>query len=77
MDKIFSEKNKICFIKLDVEGHEKEVVFGSMSFFKNNKCFVQVEISQETDFHNFDKIMNSLGYNLIHKINDYYYSNIN
>lgn len=77
LDKVFSEKNKICFVKLDVEGHEKEVVFGSMSFFKNNKCFVQVEISQETDFHSFDKIMNSLGYNLIHKINDYYYSNIN
>ena len=77
LDKVFFEKNKICFVKLDVEGHEKEVVFGSMSFLKNNKCFIQVEISHENDFHNFDKIMTGLGYNLIHKIDDYYYSNIN
>ncbi len=77
LDKVFSEKNKICFIKVDVEGHEKEVILGSLSFLKNNRCFIQVEISHENDFKNFNKIMTGLGYSLIHRINDYYYSNIN
>ena len=77
LDKVFSVKNKICFVKVDVEGHEKEVVLGSISFLKNNRCFIQAEISHEHDFQHFDKIMTDLGYNLIHRINDYYYSNIN
>ena len=76
LDSIMSFKNKKCFIKIDVEGHESEVIEGSKKFLKNNSCFIQVEILKESGFSNFDKVMSNLGYKLINKIDDYYYSNL-
>ena len=75
LDDIFLEKNKNCFIKIDVEGHEKEVIMGSKNFLKNNFCLIQVEILDEKKFNDFNLMMNKLGYKLVKKIEDYYYSN--
>ena len=77
LDEVFLEKNKICFVKIDVEGHELEVIKGSKKFLKNNFCLIQVEISHEDSLREFDIVMNRLGYSLVKKIDDYYYSNIN
>ena len=77
LDEVFLEKNKICFVKIDVEGHELEVIKGSKKFLKNNFCLIQVEISYEDSLREFDIVMNRLGYSLVKKIDDYYYSNIN
>ena len=44
LDNLLKIKNKKCFIKIDVEGHEKQVLQGSKSFMKNNYCLVQTEI---------------------------------
>ena len=76
LDEVFLEKSKICFVKIDVEGHEMDVVMGSKGFLKNNYCLLQVEILNENSFKKFDFLMNGLGYSLINKIDDYYYSNI-
>ena len=77
LDEVFLEKSKICFVKIDVEGHELEVIKGSKKFLKNNFCLIQVEISHENSLREFDIVMNRLGYSLVKKIDDYYYSNIN
>ena len=77
LDEVFLEKNKICFVKIDVEGHELDVIKGSKKFLKNNFCLIQVEISHEDSLREFDIVMNGLGYSLVKKIDDYYYSNIN
>ena len=75
LDKVFLEKKKNCFVKIDVEGHEMDVIMGSKDFLKNNFCLIQVEILDENKFHCFDQTMNKLGYKLIKQIDDYYYSN--
>ena len=77
LDEVFLEKSKICFVKIDVEGHELDIIKGSKKFLKNNFCLIQVEISHEDSLREFDIVMNRLGYSLVKKIDDYYYSNIN
>lgn len=76
LDQVLLEKNKICFIKIDVEGHEKEVIEGSKNFLKKNQCLIQVEVLNKETFKSFNTFMNGLGYNLIHEIEDHYYTNI-
>ncbi len=76
LDEVFLEKSKICFVKIDVEGHEVDVIKGSKKFLKNNFCLIQVEISYKDSLREFDIVMNRLGYSLVKKIDDYYYSNI-
>ena len=49
--KIFTENGKNCFMKIDVEGHEKEVIFGSQNVLKKNNCFIQVEITNKKKFY--------------------------
>jgi FkbM family methyltransferase len=75
LDEVFLKKNKNCFMKIDVEGHEKDVILGSKKILKTNRCLIQVEILDENNFQDFDNLMKSLGYTLIKKIDDYYYSN--
>ena len=75
LDEVFLERSKKCFVKIDVEGHEMEVIKGSKNFLKNNFCLIQVEILDENKFNDFDQIMNKLGYKLVKQIEDYYYSN--
>ena len=75
LDEIFNKKRKNCFIKIDVEGHEKNVIIGSQNFLKNNSCLLQVEVSKNEGLEEFDNLMRGLGYTLVNKIQDYYYSN--
>ena len=75
LDEIFLKKKKNCFIKIDVEGHEMDVILGSKKFLKNNNCLIQVEILNKEKFNDFDLMMKKLNYVLIEKIDDFYYSN--
>ena len=75
LDDVISNKNKNCFLKIDVEGHELNVIRGSKKFLKNNNCLIQVEVLDNKKFDEFDKLMKDLDYKLINKIEDYYYSN--
>ena len=77
LDRVITEEKKACFIKIDVEGHEKEVILGSKKFLSNNSCLIQVEVLNESKFKSFDLMMSELGFKLIKKIEDYYYTNFN
>ena len=77
LDRVITEEQKACFIKIDVEGHEKEVILGSKKFLSNNSCLIQVEVLNESKFKSFDLMMSELGFKLIKKIEDYYYTNFN
>ena len=62
LDNILGEvKNKVLFFKIDVEGHEYNVLKGMSKILKNNICFFQIEIldndfSAITDDFNFEEI---------------------
>jgi FkbM family methyltransferase len=43
LDNLYQFKNKNIFIKIDVEGHEKEVLDGSIDILKNNKILMYLE----------------------------------
>ena len=47
LDTLYQFKNKNIFIKIDVEGHEKEVIDGSVNILKNNKVFMYLETTNE------------------------------
>ena len=62
----FNFDNKISFIKIDVEGHEAEVIKGSEKTIRDNKPILLVEIEEQyTQKKVIDtlKYINSLGYN--------------
>ena len=62
----FNFDNEISFMKIDVEGHEIEVIEGGKLFIKKNKPVLLVEIeerhSKKNIHHSIDYI-NGLGYN--------------
>ena len=69
----FNFTNKISFIKIDVEGHEMEVIKGSEETIKNNKPILLVEIEEQYTKKNVNdtlRYINSLGYNSF-----YFYDN--
>ena len=43
-DDFFKFQNKIIFLKIDVEGHELQVLEGFKNLFKKNKIILQIEI---------------------------------
>ena len=62
----FNFSNKISFIKIDVEGHEMEVIKGAEKTIKNNKPILLVEIEEQYTKKNINdtlRYINSLGYN--------------
>ena len=62
----FNFTNKISFIKIDVEGHETEVIKGSERTIENNKPTLLVEIEEQYTQKKVEdtlKYINSLGYN--------------
>ena len=81
-DKKFTIKNKLIFIKIDVERHEYQALLGAVIFLtkSNNKIFLQIEIVD----HLKDKVLKLLknyNFNIIGEISkgghDYYLSNYN
>ena len=43
-DDLFKFQNKVIFFKIDVEGHELQVLEGLFNLFENNKIILQIEI---------------------------------
>ena len=75
LDEILNKK-KITFIKIDVEGHEKEVIEGSRKIIKKFKPTLLVEIEER---HTRVKVTETLEYinNLGYKSYYYYKGKIN
>lgn len=75
LDILFPFKDKYVAIKIDVEGHEKNVLAGAHNFLKGNKCFIQIEAWDE-NYNQVKLIIESLGYKEINKIEkDCYFVN--
>ena len=79
-DEQFTIKNKLIFIKIDVERYEFDVLLGAVNFLtkSNNKIFLQIEIMDH--FKNkVLKLLKNYNFNLIGDIDkgghDYYFSN--
>ena len=78
-DDYINLNNKNIALKIDVEGHELNVLYGLKKTFNLNKCILQIEIFK----NNFEKVNNflvSLGYKSFYKIEErsnYFYSNFN
>lgn len=58
-----------AFVKIDVEGHELNVVKGMKNFLTANKCLVQAEVFEDSlvEFHRY---LIELGYRLRHEFED-------
>lgn len=72
LDNILNVNNKSIGIKIDVEGHELNVISGMGDVLKNNKCILQIESFADV-LPELKKSMSSLGYTLIKTINSDHY----
>ena len=76
-DDLLDIKNSTIAIKIDVERHEEEVLYGINKLLENNKIVIQIEIFDERKKQIFDLLKNK-NYYLIHSIKkDYYFTNYN
>ena len=75
-DDLLDIKDSVIAIKIDVERHEEEVLYGINKLLENNKIVIQIEIFEERKKQIFDLLENK-NYYLIHSIEkDYYFTNI-
>jgi FkbM family methyltransferase len=75
IDSFFDLSNANLAFKIDVEGHELNVIRGASKLLLNNNCILQIEIYQNSTVE-VEKLMGKLGYHKIFCIkNDFYYSN--
>lgn len=79
-DEIDFENKNVC-IKIDVEGHEHQVLEGLENTLKKNKIVLQVEIVNQ-NFQKVNKLLNSFDFKFFNKIMgradwiyNYYYKN--
>ena len=71
-------KEKIA-IKIDVEGHELNVLQGMRDIIEKNKCVLQIEVFQK-NYDELNKFLISLGYKKTYEVKDrsnYFYNNFN
>ena len=77
-DKVINQNQNKIAIKIDVEGHEINVLNGLKNTLMKNKIIIQIEIF-EINFQKVNNFLMSMGYRLIFKIkkrSNYFYSNI-
>lgn len=72
LDALIKFKNKKIAIKIDVEGHEFQVIAGMKELIKNNHCLIQVECLEEDLALRLKKIMLAHGYILVFELRDDY-----
>jgi FkbM family methyltransferase len=78
-DSIIKLKDEDISIKIDVEGHEYEVLQGLKKLINHNRIFLQIEIFNK-NFNSIDKILKRQKFKLLDSIyndgkTDYYYKN--
>lgn len=74
LDNVISAKGRTVVVKIDVEGHECEVVDGAGSLLGSNKCLLQVE-STPDKFDQLKQKLALLGYKHIKTLSDHYFTN--
>ena len=76
-DEILNFQNNNLAIKIDVEGHELNVLKGIQNLLKNNKCLLQIEIF-EKNFHIINSYLLEKNFILIDQFKEranFFYSN--
>ena len=78
-DNIINFTNKIIACKIDVEGHELNVLNGMINILKKNKLILQIEIFN-SEYKKVNSFLKKNNYHQINKIfsdgkNDYYFKN--
>jgi len=75
LDSLINTKNEVIGIKIDVEGHELDVISGMTELLKNNRCILQIESFSDL-YPDLLSKMTELGYSNISNIgSDHYFSN--
>lgn len=75
LDDIIAVEDAVIAIKIDVEGHECEVIEGARGLLTANRCFIQVESSAE-NFPRLKSQLEALGYRFIDTVYDHFFSNL-
>lgn len=75
LDDVLNEKGRVTAIKIDVEGHECEVIEGAERFLTANHCFLQIESSSE-NLGRLTQQLNNFGYHQVARLSDYFFTNI-
>ena len=75
LDNFLHESGQSVAIKIDVEGHEINVLEGCKNFLLKNKCIIQIE-NYDKKSHKITNFLTSIGYKNIFTMEaDHYYSN--
>ena len=78
-DNFIKLTNEKISIKIDVEGHELNVLEGMKNIIKKNKCILQIEVFKK-NYEKLDNFLKLLGYKKTYEVKDrsnYFYSNYN
>lgn len=63
-DGYFSCRTRRVLVKIDVEGHESQVIAGMSRLLRDNDCLVQAEVF-DTSVEQFDALLGELGYRMV------------
>jgi FkbM family methyltransferase len=75
LDDVRSDADRLVAIKIDVEGHEAQVIEGALGFLSRNRCFLQIESAKDR-LDTLTTRLGQLGYRYITSYSDHYYTNI-
>lgn len=75
LDAVLQHTHRVVVVKIDVEGHECNVIDGARTFLTSNRCFLQIESSGER-LEQLENQMSGLGYRLIASLGDHFFTNI-
>jgi FkbM family methyltransferase len=77
LDDVLHSKGKVAAIKIDVEGHECQVIDGATEFLDSNRCFLQIESGGE-NLALLTQKLNALGYKSVNTLggHDHFFTNI-
>ena len=75
LDSVLDCKDRVIAIKIDVEGHECEVVEGASEFLSSNMCTLQIE-SGPGNYRRLEQKLIELGYRHIATKGDHFFTNI-
>lgn len=74
LDQLLSDRGRILAVKIDVEGHERQVLEGAVELLKHSTGFLQIEIVSKENLSGIRNHLAMLGYDMFGSIkNDYYF----
>lgn len=75
LDDVLKFRGQTVAAKIDVEGHECEVMAGAQEFLAGNKCYLQIE-SRDQNLPKLKELLSAVGYRLVVSMGDHYFSNL-